>query len=220
MPLSDILPPENKTHFQKALLDALDRALPVPLRETLNPLLTPAEWLPWLAAHEGVPLWFDDWEEERKREIIAHSAGISPAHPGERLLDLIGTVAAAPLFLAYVDAQIVHKVSHPARYPVGRIAAGITPINHRPFVARYLVKTALVAPVRAICVARTAVGLAALRPVSREPLIRAKRALTVSKAPATAYSVTFAHRLPVTLEDGIDLDAGVKLGDFKDRNRL
>jgi P2-related tail formation protein len=194
--------------------------LPVPYGQLMDPYQTPAQFLPWLAAHYSIDLWYEDWPEARKREIIARSSGRSVVHSGEWLAELKGSVAAAPAYLSYVDAQIIHKVSHPARFPVGRIAAGVTPIQHKPFVARWLLKVDLTAPANAVCAARTAVGRAAVRTINREPMRRAKATLSASKAPETAYTVNFAHRVPVTLDDGFDLDAGHVLGSFKDRIRL
>lgn len=208
---SRLLPP-NAGPFELALADAMSDHLPVPLAQALDPMQTPADLLPWLAVHEGVQLWWSDWPEERKRRLIAQ---------WPRLAWLIGTRAAAEPFLAFVDATIVHKVAHPARYPVGRMAAGIQPVNHKPFVARYLLKVALRAPARAICVGRTAVGRSALRTINREPLRRAMTAISTAKGPAPAYTVTFAHRLPTTLDQGLPLDeAGSVLGQYQDRIRL
>lgn len=204
--------PANTQPFERALGVAMTDTLPVPLREAMDPMQTPVDLLPWLAEHEGVQLWWSDWPEERKRQIIAQ---------WPRLAWLIGTRAAAEPFLAYVDTTIIHKVSHPSRWPVGRMAAGIQPVNHKPFVARYLLKVALTAPARAICVGRSALARSAVRTIDREPLRRAMTAISTAKAPATAYTVTFAHRLSITLDEGLPLDgAGIALGQYKDRIRL
>lgn len=198
--------------FQRAAAEAFIDVLPVPIREILDPAQTPLTFLPHLAVHEGVRLWYSDWSRERKRQIIAD---------WPRLAALIGTRAAAQRFLDYVDAEIIHKVSYPAVRPVGRLAVGVHPISHKHHRARFLVKTKLTAPRRAIVVGRTAVGRACIRPASVEPLERAKHALVTAKAPATEYGVTFAHRLPITLDDEISLDGpGFAFGSFKDRTRL
>lgn len=217
--VGDLLP-SNSGPWEYAVAAGMSDELPVPYDVLMDPYQAPVEFLPWLAAHHSVDLWYEDWPEQRQRDIIAHSSGRHPEHTGEWLAELKGTVAAAPAYLAYVDTEIVHKVSHPARFPVGRIAAGITPIQHKPFVARWLLKVALKAPAHAVCAGRSAVGQSAVRTVNREPLRRAKRALAVSKAIETAYTVNFAHRVPVTLDDGFDLDAGHVLGSFHDRIRL
>lgn len=203
--------PQSAELAERALHRAMQDDLPIPLSVILDPAQTPAEWLPFLAVHEGVRFWFADWSEARKREIIAEWT---------ELAGLIGTRAAAARFLAYVDAEIIHKISYPAQKPIGRWALGRHPINHPSFKARFLVKTELKAPKRAFVIGRTAIGRGALSPPSTEPLRRAKAALTISKSPETAYAVSFAHRVRRTLRDGIDLRAGHVLGSFKDRVRL
>jgi len=207
---ADILP-GNAAPFELALAEAMTDTLPVPIREIMDPATTPVPFLPFLAAHESVDLWFGDWSEDRKRLMITQAM---------QLAALKGTSVAAEAFLDYVDTAIVHKRSYPSKFPVGRIAAGLTPIQHPTFTAHFLLKLALKAPKNAIVVGRTAVGSAAVMDVDREPIRRALHALVVSKAPETAYTATFAHRLPVTLDDGVDLDAGHIMGSFKDRTRL
>jgi len=204
--------PDNSEEFELVAAKAMADDLPVTVRQILDPATTPAAFLPFLGAHRSVDLWFEDWPEERKRQMVAEAA---------ELARLVGTRAAAEQFLAYVDSEIIHKVSYPARYPAGRIAAGRrTPIQHKPFVARYLVKVDLQAPSRAIVAGRTAVGRSAVRTINREPLSRTKTALSLSKAPETAYTINFAHRVQRTLDDGLDLSAGAALGAFKNRVRL
>lgn len=198
--------------FERALARAASATLPIPIRQILDPRDAPAAFLPFQGAHESADLWFEDWPEERKRRMVEALR--------DGLADTKGTEAAAPAFLAFVDAVIVHKRAYPSRFPVGRIAAGITPVQHPTFTARYLVKVALEAPGRAVIVGRSAIGRAAVRTVDFEPIRRANRALAVSKADDTAYSVTYAHRVPVDLDTGFDLDAGVCLGVFQDRHRL
>ena len=217
--VTDLLPPERGP-FEEAAGFALSQEFTINIAEEMNPYTASPGNLFWIAAHHGVKLWYDDWSIARQREIIAHHAGVSTAHPGETLGEMVGLRGADQRFLSYVDAEIIHKVSHPARFPVGRIAVRITPINHKPFHVDYLVKVGLTAPVKAICVGRTAVGRAAVREVSREPLRRAKRALTLSKAPATSYTVSFSHRVIRTLDDGLNLADGHILGSYRDRKRL
>lgn len=205
--------PENSDTYETALAEAADHTLPVPYADILNPELTPTEWLPLLAAHESVDLWFEDWTDERKREMIADSLALSK---------LIGTRAAAQRFLDYVDTEIIHKVSYPQKFPVGRIAVRLTPVFSPEFVARFLLKVTLYSRKNAVCTTRTAVGKAHVKPIDKTPMERAKLALVLSKASDTEYSVNFAHRLPITLDDidSIDLDAGYVLGAYKDRIRL
>lgn len=220
--MTEVMPllPSSSGLFERALAAGMSDDLPIPFAEALDPYTAPVETLPWLAGHYSLDLWLDEWPEARKREAIAQAAGRSTLFPGFELGALKTTRAAAARFLWLVDTVIVHKVSHPARYPVGLIAAGPTPINHPPFVARYLLKLDLPARAHAVCVGRTAIGRAAVRTLNRRPLQNAKRALTISKDPATEYSVTFAHRVPRALSDGYDFGAGHVLGAFKDRIKL
>ena len=205
--------PSNSDTFENGLAAGMSDTLDVPFDVLFDPAETRSDILPWLAAHESVDLWFSDWTEARKRAMVADA----PA-----LAKLIGTRAAAQRFLDYVDAEIIHKVSYPQRFPVGRIAVRLTPINHPEFVARFLIKVALVARKNAICATRTAIGRAHLKPIDTTPIKRAKIALSLSKAADTEYSVNFAHRLPITMDDkdALDLDAGYVLGSYKDRIRL
>lgn len=209
----DRLLPKNSGPFELAVAHAMDDVLPVPLRQIMDPATTPEPFLDFLAAHRSVDLWYADWSVARKRQMIQNA---------RRMARIVGTKAAPAEYLSYVDATIVHKVSHPANQPVGQIAVGITPIQHPPLTTRLLVKVQLKHPPHAIVVGQTAVGLAALRPVDLTPIDRANNALSLSKAPETAMSVSYAHRVPRTLDDGIDLDNNEQnvLGAFKDRQRL
>ena len=197
--------------FERALAAAFSDVLPLPIREIMDPVRTPAAFLPFLAAHESVDLWFEDWPEERKRLMIRRAL---------ELATLKGTRAAAAAFLAFVDATIIHRRSYPAHKPVGRIAAGITPVQSTAFKATFLLKTELKAPPRSFVACRSAIGHAPVRRIDFSPLRRAELALAVSKSPETAFTVTHAHRVPTTLDDGLDLAAGHVFGSFKDRLRL
>lgn len=205
-----LLPP-NAGPIERALTHAASDALPVPIDQIMDAATTPAEFLPWLAAHENVRLWYSDWPESRKREIIADWL---------RLAGLIGTRAAASAFLAYVDGELVHKRSYPSKYSVGRYAVGRHPIQFPNFTARHLVKVALVRPRGAWRAGHSAVRRASIRPPDTEPLRRAEHALVVSKAPETAFTVSFAHRVRKSLDDGFDLDAGHVMDSFRDRTFL
>jgi len=172
---------------------------------------TPAAWLPFLAAHEGVRFWFSDWSDDRKRGII----GDWP-----ELAGLIGTRAASTRFLGYVDAEIIHKISHPANQPLDMMVMGLDPFDHPAFLARFLVRTELKASSAAFCLGLSPLDDAALVPIDVNSLDRAMQALAVSKAPETQFTVSFAHRVPISLDDGWDLDAGHELDSYRDRNRL
>ncbi len=212
MSAADLLP-DNAGVAEKAIAEAMTDTLPVPIETILDPANTPVAFLPFLAAHESVDLWFDDWPEARKRAMIADALALA---------GLVGTRAAAQRFLDYVDAEIIHKVSYPQRFPVGRIAVRLTPIYHPEFVARYLIKVTLHARKFAVCATRTAIGRAHVKPIDMTPIKRAKIAIVVSKAADTEYTVNFAHRLPITLDDAdsIDLDTDHVLGSYRNRIRL
>jgi phage tail P2-like protein len=202
--------PANARPFERAVAGAMTDALPVPLGEIMSPAQTPLAFLPFLAAHESVDLWFDDWPEERKRQMVAEAL---------ELAGLKGTREGLRRFLAYVDAEITWLIAHPARFVLGRSAIGVRPIGHRPMTAHYLVKVPLQAPPNPFRIGRAALGRQALTRVSLEPLRRARMATVVAKAPETLTSVNFAWRRRARLGDGLTLGS-IKLGQFIDRPRL
>lgn len=197
--------------FEKALVTAYTDTLPVPIREILDPAVTPATFLPFGAAHESVDLWFDDWPEARKRQMVEEAlelAALKGTHPG------------VVRFLGYVDAEVIDTVAYPARFVLGRSALGVTPLQHPAFKARYLVKVTLTAPLNAFRLGRSALGRAALRDVDLEPVRRAKRALQVAKAPPSEYLVSFAWRRPLRFRDEPLLDGRASFASAVDRQRL
>jgi P2-related tail formation protein len=194
--------------------------LPVPYAQLLDPYRTEARFLPWLGAHHSVDLWFEDWSENRKREMIAQAAGVSVLYPASPIGELKGMRAGAQRYLDFVDAEIIDVVSHPARFTFGRAVLGRTPINHLPFTAHYLVRVRLQAPAGRFQIGRSSFGRGALRPVDLEPLRRAKRALSIAKVPDTQYSITFAWRRPITIQDGILIDGSHAVAGWMDRRCL
>ncbi|WP_306180487.1 phage tail protein I [Rhizobium sp. AN73] len=132
--------------FEKALIAGMTDDLPIPYDVIMDPYRTPARFLPWLAAHHSVDLWYDDWSEERKREMIAQCAGLSTDYPASPLAALKGTLVGLKRYLAFVDADIIDRIAHPARFTFGRAVIGRTPIAHQPFTAHYLVHVTLRAP--------------------------------------------------------------------------
>lgn len=218
--LEKILPQHNPAPWEQAAAEAMHDELPTDLAAAMNPYTTPAENLFHLAGHHSVDLWYEDWPEARKREIIAQYAGVSTLYPGTPLSELKGTHEAAVRFLEFVDAEVIAHIAYPARFVLGRSALGITPLNHPPFKARYLVKVALVKPLNAFVLGRSALGMGALRPIDREPILRAKRALIVSKAPETEYTVSFAWRRPATFADNIAMDGTLPFSGFINRTTL
>lgn len=197
--------------FTRAVSHAASNGLPVPFAEIMDPATTPAAFLPFLAFHESVDLWFDDWPIERKRRMVAEATGLAA---------LKGTREGLRRFLDYVDGEVTWLIAHPARFVLGRSAIGVRPIAHRPMVAHYIVKVPLVRPANAFVVGRAVLGRSALTRVSLEPLRRAKVAMTISKEPATLYSTTFAHRRRARFGDALPMGGSVKFGGFIHRPRL
>ncbi|AYM56381.1 MULTISPECIES: phage tail protein I [Agrobacterium tumefaciens complex] len=206
--------------FEKALIAGMTDDLPVPYDVIMDPYRTPARFLPWLAAHHSVDLWYDDWAEERKREMIAQCAGVSTAYPASPLAALKGTLVGLKRYLAFVDADIIDRIAHPARFTFGRAVIGRTPIAHQPFTAHYLVHVTLRAPKNHFQIGRSAFGRAALTSVDLEPIRRARRAMVTAKTPDTLYTVTFAWRRPITLQDAVMIDGGTSPGGYRQRQYL
>ncbi|TRB03044.1 MULTISPECIES: phage tail protein I [Rhizobium/Agrobacterium group] len=206
--------------FEKALIAGMTDDLPVPYDVIMDPYRTPARFLPWLAAHHSVDLWYDDWSEERKREMIAQCAGLSTDYPASPLAALKGTLVGLKRYLAFVDADIVDRIAHPARFTFGRAVIGRTPIAHQPFTAHYLVHVTLRAPKNHFQIGRSAFGRAALTSVDLEPIRRARRAMVTAKTPDTLYTVTFAWRRPITLQDAVTIDGGTSPGGYRQRQYL
>jgi P2-related tail formation protein len=194
-----------------AAAEAMSDELPVPIRQIVDPLQTPVAFLKVLAAHEGVRLWYDDWPEARRRQII---------HRWTQLAALFGTREGAALLLPYVDAELIDTLAYPARFVMGRARIGRTPVGHPPFLARYLVRTTTHTPPHAFVMGRSVIGRARLKTPSRESLKRALTALRVAKAPETEVRVDFAHHRRRTLHDGLSLDPGYRLGSYMPRNKI
>jgi P2-related tail formation protein len=207
---ADLLP-TSAAPFEIALAKAMTDTLPVPLREAMNPAMAPVNLLPFLAVHDGVRLWFSDWSEARKREVI-----------GASLSDcwLIGVRDGAVRYLAYVDGALVDAVAYPARFVMGRAIIGRTPIGHAPFLARYLVRIATRKSLRSLVMRRGVLGRTRLKTPSREPFQRCLSALRAAKAPETDIRVDFGHSRQIRLSDGVPLDGTYRLGAFISRTKL
>lgn len=210
MSTADLLP-SNSGAFERAAAEAMTDNLSVPIRQIMDPQQTPAEFLPFLAVHRGVKLWFADWPEQRQRDMVEQAP---------ELAKLVGTHDGAVRHLAFVDAVIVDTVAYPARFVFGQSAIGVTPINHPPFKARYLVQVTLTRKPNSLIFGQSAIGRAALRAVDMEPIRRAKLALQVAKAPEAEYVVAFAWRRPISFGDAILADGTHKFGGYLDRHRL
>lgn len=101
----------------------------------------PFELLPYLAAHSGVRLWYEDWSEFRKRSMIAETI---------RLRRQEGTLSGIKGYLGYVDATVRRVVKPPAKiFLVGGVTeeqreayvAGLPQIRIYPFDTRSIART-------------------------------------------------------------------------------
>jgi len=218
----DLLP-DSTAPAEQALAKAAADDLPVPLARQMNPYECDTENLPQLAAHHSVDLWFDDWPEERKREIIAQYAGRSTVYQAkdghEPLPDLKGAHEGVKRYLEFVDAEIVDWIEYPARFVFGLSTFSFTPLQHPPFKKIWLIKVELTKPVNAFVFGQSAFGLGALRTVDQTPVERVRKALRIAKAPETEYQLTTAWRRSATFQDDIPDDA-LPIGFYVDTERL
>jgi phage tail P2-like protein len=212
--------PSSSGSFERAIAAGMSDTLPVPLDVVMDPYETPVAFLPWLAAHHSVDLWFEDWPVARKREMVAQCAGVSTAYPASPLSALKGTFEGLKRYLEFVDAEIVDRIAYPSRFTLGRAVLGRTPVGHQPFVAHYLVRVLLQAHGNRFQIGRSAFGRSALTLVDQERLRRAKLAMAISKFAETQYTVTFAWRRGITFQDNLPIDGSHVFGGFIDRTRL
>jgi len=203
--------PGNSGPFERAAADALSDTLPVPIAQIMDPETTPTAFLPFLAAHESVDLWFDDWTLARRRQMVAEAV---------ELAALKGTRKGLRRLLAYVDAEVTWLIAHPARFAFGRSAIAARPIAHPPMVAHYIVRVPLDRPANTFQVGRAVLGRSAMTRVGLEPLRRARIAMATAKDPATLYSVNFAHRRRIRFGDAVPMDGSATFGGFIHRPRL
>lgn len=207
----DLLPPRKSSAWTRALASAMSDTLPVTIVAAMAPETAPAALLPWLAVHYGARLWYSDWPEVRKRQVIAEA----PLAAFE-----VGTRAGATRFLGYVGGELVDVIAYPIRAVAGRAVAGRTPVGHPHHLARYLVRIVTYAPPRSAIAGRAVAGRARAKTPSREPFRRCCAALVAAKAVETEIRADFGHRRPVTIDDGFDIDAGLLLGAVADRRKL
>ncbi|MCX5512283.1 phage tail protein I [Kaistia algarum] len=203
--------PTSAGPFERALADAMSDTLPVPIAAVFDPAQTPSAFIPWLAVHDGVRLWFSDWPEELKRLVIEDA----PVLAGK-----VGLRTASVRMLFYVDGSLLDVVSYPTPFVQGRAVIGRTPIGHPAFVARHLVKVETAAPAGAFVMGRAAIGSARYRTPSREKIRRALIALATAKSPESEYRADFGHKRPLLLADAPSLDGSHHLGEFVARNKL
>lgn len=203
--------PRNAQVFEKAIARAMMDRLPVPLRQIMDPQTAPDEWLPFLAAHDSVDLWFPDWSDDRKRTVISNAINDAA---------LKGTRAGSIEFLGYVDGTLLDTLAYPSPFIIGRGIMGRTPLGLSPFLAFYLIKVLTYAPKLCFVMGRSAIGTVADVTPDPTPLNRCLIALRVAKGPETEILVDFTFKRLLTLGDAPLLDGSHTLGDYVDRSQL
>jgi phage tail-like protein len=205
--------PANATTYEKSVVRDISEYLVADLRKAVDPNQTPVDFIPFLAAHESVDLWYEDWTEARKRQMIAE-APVLARYKGTRK----GTIE----FIKYVDATLVDALAYPAKFVFGNARIGRTPIGLQPFVARYLIKISTTKEKKSFMMTRGVIGRDFLKAPDREPFERAFVALRISKAPETQMRVDFAYKRQLELSDGplLDNDGMYNLGDYVDRTKI
>lgn len=193
MSVGELLP-SNATAFEKAVGTGMTDVLPVPFRQILDPATAPERFLPFLAAHRSVDLWFGDWPVARKRQMIADAVKLA------RLKGMrIGSVA----FLQFVDAALRAAIAYPEGYAVEAMPVGSAPIEPAPFLATYLVEIETVTPVGAYVPESEPVGLTFVGVPDEEPLRRALIAMRTAKAPETEIRADFQNWRPMRAGDRV-----------------
>lgn len=74
--MSDDLLPSNATDQERALSAAIDRSLPVIVKQVWNPDDCPVSILPWLAWAFSVDTWNNAWTTAQKRAVIRSSVAV------------------------------------------------------------------------------------------------------------------------------------------------
>jgi phage tail P2-like protein len=107
----DRLLPPRSTAFELAFAASVGTrvaAVPVPLRQSQDPLAAPLGFLPFLAWGRATPLWDATWPEPLRRDIVAKTYGLRRA---------AGTLAGVKALVAYVPgASVVRAVRPPAGF--------------------------------------------------------------------------------------------------------
>ena len=124
VPAHEVLLSPNKVKLEVDLVKTQARTtdVQVPYRDLFDPYKCPADFLPWLASNWSVDLWYDDWPESTKRNIIANIVTLKRQK---------GTEAGIVGYLSYVNGTIVKSVSPPAR---GYYQAALTDAQRLAFV--------------------------------------------------------------------------------------
>lgn len=208
--VGDLLP-GARGPFEEAAAAGMSDVLPAPIADAVDAWRSLAAFLPWLAVHYGARLWFSDWTDDIKRLVVAEAPALDFS---------IGTRAAAAPLLSYVGATLVDARAYPQRFVFGRAVVGRAPLQHPPFMARFLAHIETSTPRNGFVFGRAALGRRAGRTPSREKFRRARAALRAAKAPESEYRVNFQHKRQITLADGVPLDGTFALGQFIPLKRL
>jgi phage tail P2-like protein len=118
--MNDLLPP-NATAQERAISLALDRAVPVPVRQLWNPATCPEGILPWLAWSLSVDEWDAAWPVDQKRSAIAASIET------HRRKGTIGSLRRALQALGYdveIDEKTGEAYTFRLLFKVGERSAG------------------------------------------------------------------------------------------------
>lgn len=105
--------PSNSTPLERAL----ERASAFPdlpidaLGDLTNAEAIDSRFLPWLAYRFATDIWLDEWDEEKRRDVIRQQF---------ELHRLKGTEEGIRRMLALVDARVVQSVTYPQRAFAGR----------------------------------------------------------------------------------------------------
>lgn len=210
--VADLLP-ANRSRFENAVAAAINDTLPVPLRQILDAAQTPEAFLPFLAAHESVDLWFEDWALPRKRAMVGEAMVLAA---------LKGTRQGSIRYLAYVDGALLDVIAYPAPFIFDEAILDVTPIDLPSFVAQYLVKVVIDADPDSFVFDDAVLGEAILINPDTTKLERCLIALRVAKAPETEIRVDFQHMRPLsTLDAPLIGGAGTHyVGEYVDRKAL
>lgn len=191
----NLLPP-NTTALERAFEAAIHRridAIPVPIRDVLNPATCPVHLLDFLAWTHSLDVWDDGWAEDHKR------AAIDAAFRVHRHKGTIGSVrrALAALKIGLEIREWFETGSAPGTFAIDAFADNI-------FAAGFGINPALLAMIAAhIDTIKPARAHYSLRVgenfTTRQPVRTAARAKRVQAGAIDPEPRTFAHPSPAFL---------------------
>lgn len=120
-----LLPPSATALERVASLVDAERRDAIPwhvIAEFFDPFACPADLLSWLATVFSVDLWFEDWPERKKREVIARAI---PLHR------LKGTLGGIEAYLDLIDVKVPRAITPPAKF----FLSAYTPADHQRWLA-------------------------------------------------------------------------------------